>query len=329
MTDRSVHRYGDHPAQVAELFRPTAEPCGIAVVLHGGFWRAAYDRHLTDDLCESLAAGGWAAWNLEYRRIAGGGGGWPNTFLDVAAGIDHLARLDTFEGQALGGAPESLDAGDAAGTLARGEAGNMSDRDTAEGLAPRPVPKAVGVRPSDPPAGGQPRLAPVKADAAAVRAQSPRRTWVVTIGHSAGGHLALWAAARHLLPAGAPGADPGVRVTHAISQAGVVDLAEAARLRLSHDAAAELVGASRDAEPERWRLASPAALLPLGVPQLLVHGARDDIVPAAMSEDYAWRARELGDAAAAVVLPGVGHFEHLDHRAAAWLVVRDWLDGLA
>jgi acetyl esterase/lipase len=59
----------------------------VAVVIHGGFWRDAYDRSLMDALCEDLAGAGWTAWNLEYRRL-GEGGGWPETFDDVAAGID-------------------------------------------------------------------------------------------------------------------------------------------------------------------------------------------------------------------------------------------------
>jgi acetyl esterase/lipase len=296
MIERSVHRYGDHPAQVAELFRPAGSPAGLAVVIHGGFWRAAYDRQLMDDLCLDLAAAGWAAWNLEYRRTAGGGGGWPATFEDVAAGIDHLAGLGTSQGQALGGVVASQGAGSQAGvpaSTAGTDAGDLAKRDTPEGLA--------------------------------LGHELPGQGLIVAIGHSAGGHLALWAAVRARLPAGAPGGVPAVRITHAVSQAGVVDLAEAARLRLSHDAATELVGAPPDGDPERWRLASPAALLPLGVPQLLVHGARDDIVPAAMSEAYAQRARELGDDAEAVVLPAVGHFEHLDPTSSAWRVVRDWL----
>jgi acetyl esterase/lipase len=61
-------------------------------VLHGGFWRERYDRSLMDALCADLAGRGWAAWNLEYRRI-GGRGGWPATFEDVSAGIEFLADL--------------------------------------------------------------------------------------------------------------------------------------------------------------------------------------------------------------------------------------------
>jgi acetyl esterase/lipase len=242
---RDVHRYGDHPAQVAELFAPAGEPRGVAVVIHGGFWRAQYDRHLMDGLCRDLAGAGWVAWNLEYRRL-GDGGGWRATFDDVAAGIAAL---------------------------------------------------------------GEPRVPGTEVGASGARHAGR----LVTIGHSAGGHLALWAAAQ------------GLGVTHAVSQAGVVDLAEAIRLKLSRSAARELLG--DDPNGERLRRASPAELLPLGVPQLLVHGARDDIVPAAMSEAYAARARELGDPVETAILP-CGHFEHIDPRSQAWRVARDWLDAL-
>jgi acetyl esterase/lipase len=218
---RALHRYGDDPAQVVELHAAAADRVGTAVVLHGGFWRAAYDRHLMDDLCQDLAGAGWDAWNVEYRRL-GGGGGWPATFDDVTAALD------------LVGAP------------------------------------------------------------------------AVTIGHSAGGHLALWAA-------GHP------NVVRAVAQAGVVDLEEAIRLGLGRGVARDLLG---DGEPA-W--CSPAARLPLGIPQLLVHGLDDDTVPASMSVSYAERARAAGDAVDTAILPGVGHYEHLDPRSAAWAAVRAWM----
>jgi acetyl esterase/lipase len=218
----AARSYGPHPSQVAELFAPEGEPHGVAVLLHGGFWRARYDRHLMDDLCRDLAARGWAAWNLEYRRL-GDEGGWPATFDDVEAGIRACDKVS--------------------------------------------------------------------------------QASMVAIGHSAGGHLALWAAARGL-------------VTHAVSQAGVVDLEEAARLRLSNGVVSELV------PPEVYPLTSPAAMLPLGVPHLLVHGEEDDTVPVQMSRSYAEAA---GDEATLVTLPGVGHFEHLDPSSAAWQAVIEWL----
>ncbi len=192
-----------------------------------------------DELCEDLARAGLPAWNLEYRRLPAGG--WPETFNDVAAGIDAVAEL-----------------------------GVDSSR-------------------------------------------------VVTIGHSAGGHLALWAAAR-------PGTEPRVPVTHVVSQAGVADLREAARLELSAGVVRELLGGTPDTVPERYATASPAELLPLGVPQLLVHGGRDRTVPASISRDYAERAIAAGDDIELVVDPRSGHFEHLDPSSNLWRAVRDWLE---
>jgi acetyl esterase/lipase len=64
-------------------------------VLHGGHWRAKYGKIVCRPLCLDLVRRGWAAWNVEYRRIGRGqGGGWPATFDDVAAAIDHLTTLE-------------------------------------------------------------------------------------------------------------------------------------------------------------------------------------------------------------------------------------------
>jgi acetyl esterase/lipase len=223
----------------------------VAVLLHGGFWRARYDLRLEDPLVADLTERGWATWNLEYRRLGlWSRGGWPATFEDIAAGIDHLGRLD-----------EPLD-------LAR----------------------------------------------------------VVAIGHSAGGQLALWAAARHRLPAGAPGAEPGVRPAAAVAQAGVVDLREAARLGLSGHAAAKLLGGPPTRWPRRYDLASPLERLPLGLPHLLVHGDADDVVPIALARSYADRAGYAGDPCQLVELGGCGHYEHLDPTSRAWTAVVGWLE---
>ncbi len=91
---RSTHPYGSDPSQLGELFLPSGTgPFAVVVVVHGGYWKAQYDRSLMTDLCLDLAAHGLAAWNLEYRRV-GSGGGWPATLLDVAAGVDLLADLE-------------------------------------------------------------------------------------------------------------------------------------------------------------------------------------------------------------------------------------------
>jgi acetyl esterase/lipase len=247
-----TYEYGARRDQFGELTPPpSAAPWPVAVLLHGGFWRARYDLRLEDQLVRDLTERGWAAWNLEYRRLGRlSRGGWPATLEDVAAGIDQLGRID-----------EPLD-------LAR----------------------------------------------------------VVAIGHSAGGQLALWAAARRGLPAGAPGAEPSVRPAAAISQAGVVDLREAARLGLSRHAAATLLGGPPTKCPERYDVASPLERLPLGLPHLLVHGDADDVVPITLARSYADRASHAGDACELVELAGCGHYEHLDPSSRAWATVVRWLE---
>ncbi len=86
--------YGADASQYGELYRGVGDRRpGTVVVIHGGFWRSQYDLSLGAPLAQDLAGRGWTSWNLEYRRV-GGGGGWPQTLDDVAAGIDHLATLD-------------------------------------------------------------------------------------------------------------------------------------------------------------------------------------------------------------------------------------------
>ena len=87
-------RYGDDPAQFGELSLPRrARHAGTIVIIHGGFWRSRYDLALGRPLAADLAAHGYPAWNVEYRRV-GNGGGWPMTADDIGAAIDRLAGLD-------------------------------------------------------------------------------------------------------------------------------------------------------------------------------------------------------------------------------------------
>jgi acetyl esterase/lipase len=146
---------------------------------------------------------------------------------------------------------------------------------------------------------------------------------VVTCGHSAGGHLALWAAARHKLAAGSPGASPRVRAVAAIAQAAVCDLERAWRDDLGDGAVEGLLGPLPEAR-ERYAAASPASLAPLGIPQLLVHGTEDDIVPMRESRDQAAR----DPAAELVELGGADHFDVVDVEHGGWRVVTDRLRSL-
>ena len=194
-----------------------AGAAGVVMFLHGGFWRAAWDRTHAGPLAVGLAEAGFTVCLPEYRRT-GGGGGWPATFDDIAAAIDTL--------------PDRL--GDSPG--------------------------------------------------------------VVLAGHSAGGHLSLWAAARHRLPAGTPWRTAGpAPIRGVVALAAVSDLTACADEGLGGGAAAALMGGSPAAEPDRYARADPARLLPIGVPVWLLHGDRDDRVPAPMSRSFAARARAAGD----------------------------------
>lgn len=231
-----THEYGPGPDHVAELRLPSSDsPHPVVVVVHGGFWRSRFTRSSTRALAVDLTTKGYATWNIEYRRV-GGGGGVPSTLDDVAAAIRHLSALD---------AP--LD----------------------------PGPPAV-------------------------------------VGHSAGGHLALWAGG-------------GGLVSAAISLAGVCDLTSAANAGIGDGAATEFVGGTPEERPDAYDLADPARRLPTGVPTLLVHGDADDRVPVQQSREHAARAAAAGDECRLLELPGVGHFEVIDPRSAAWAAAAEQL----
>jgi pimeloyl-ACP methyl ester carboxylesterase len=123
----------------------------------------------------------------------------------------------------------------------------------------------------------------------------------LAIGHSAGGHLVLWAAGTG-------------RIEKAVSLAGVTDLARAAREGIGASAAVEFAG------PEPPAHADPMRRLPLHVPVLLAHGTEDDRVPFDYSRAFAQAA-----GAELLELPGAGHFELIDPRTPEWAAVVDRL----
>jgi acetyl esterase/lipase len=238
--------YGDHSDQVANLHLPVGQgPFPVVVLLHGGFWRSGWDRTLMTPLARDLAERGIAAWNVEYRRVGQEGGGWPGTLLDVAAAVDHLARVDEID-----------------------------------------------------------------------------VTRVVACGHSAGGHLALWLAGRHRLPADAPGAEAAVRLRAVLAQAAVADLAGGWNDGFGRDEMRGLLGGPPADVPDRYRIADPIGLLPLGVPQILVHGSLDDVVPLSQSRAYA---RATGSESELLEFDGADHFDVIEPTHGAWQVVVDRL----
>lgn len=249
-TTRLVETYGDGPLQQGEWWLPPGAGQQAAlpavVLVHGGYWGPSYDRRLEDAVSADLAAAGLVVWNLDY---AASDAPWPQTFLDVAAGYDHLLR------------------GSHAGLV------------------------------------------------------DPAR--VAVVGHSAGGHLALWLAGRSRLPAGAPGAG-GVAPALAVAQAPVAALVDAARLGLGDGAAAELVDGAPDDVPERYATADPVAMVPTGVRTVCLHSETDEVVPLAQSQSYVDVARAAGDDATLRLVTG-DHFAHLDPRSPALAALREEL----
>ena len=155
---------------------------------------------------------------------------------------------------------------------------------------------------------------------------------VSILGHSAGGHLALWAAGRDKLPAGAPGAlggPPAIHLRQVISQAGVCDLAGGYRMWHGGPVKA-LMGGGPEQVPERYAIADPLAQVPLEMPVLLVHGIQDETVSVKLSRHYERAALAAGGTVELVEIEGVAgrHRAHIDPKGAAWAAVTHWLDGV-
>ena len=147
---------------------------------------------------------------------------------------------------------------------------------------------------------------------------------VITIGHSAGGHLALWLLGAHCMQGGSPlWVEQKVHLKGGVSLAGVVDLRRAWDLHLSKGVVGDFLGGSPDDVPERYAEASPIELLPLGVPQILLHGTEDENVPYEISERYYRAAQSLHDPADLVTLPGAAHFELIDPKSKEFASVRE------
>ena len=139
------------------------------------------------------------------------------------------------------------------------------------------------------------------------------------LGHSAGGHLALWLAGSHRITKGsALHVDQRQAVTKAISLAGVSDLRLAWKQKLGHGVVPRLMGGTPSEYPEKYDAGSPIELLPTGASQTLIHGTNDDIVPVSQTEAYIEKAERLGDWPTLVKLNGVGHFELIDPESDAW-----------
>jgi len=144
---------------------------------------------------------------------------------------------------------------------------------------------------------------------------------VISIGHSAGGHLALWLAGRARIPAGSPLAlgDP-LPLRGAVALAGIADLADFRTYQQNScgNVVDGLMGGDPMQVPDRYAAGSPVALFPLGVPQVQVVGTLDRVMPERAREAHAAAARASGDAVRLEVIEGAGHHELMSPRTAAW-----------
>jgi len=143
---------------------------------------------------------------------------------------------------------------------------------------------------------------------------------IVLLGHSAGGHLALWAAARHQLPASSELFTPEpLPVRGVVSLAGISDLRTySAGTGTCNQSALALMGGTPEDHPDRYDAASPLELLPSGVHQRILHGSLDAIVPVSQSRLHATKARNAGDDAQLWLIPTAGHFELIVPEPPAW-----------
>jgi acetyl esterase/lipase len=146
---------------------------------------------------------------------------------------------------------------------------------------------------------------------------------IVVTGHSAGGHIAAWLAAkqshRELDVFG-----PTPALIGAVPVAGAIDLLSCSEMGIADSVGIpvhDFLGLPADV-PERYGLASPAELLPTGIPVICIHGDDDAIVPIVISERYVGRAQQAGDDATLVSLKGVEHFAPFDPNTAAGAAVR-------
>jgi acetyl esterase/lipase len=328
--------YGEHPSQFIDVYTPAgAGPHPVVVLIHGGFWRLPWGRDLMSGLASDLVGRGFAAVNVEYRRLGEDGGGWPGTCEDVVSALSVLAGKRG-EVDAVGmGTADAVDAVNVANAV--DTAGGVDAVDTVDGVDRGNEAKRMVAADSGAAAAADPGAAAgVDAGTGTGTGTGPEPDSdrdpdaetgpdlgldlgrVGLVGHSAGGHLALWAAKHAPFP---------VRVV--VSQSGVLDLRAAARDRLDGGADGRLPAAvdfvGGEAGDVRfdaaYSLASPIELLPLGadVHQFVLHGDADNRVPFQQSVDYVAAAEAAGDSVELAAFAGMGHFEVIDAAHESWL----------
>ena len=247
--------YGAEPLQFGELHLPPGPgPFPVVAMIHGGCWPSDYDYAHTRSLAVAIRDAGFAVWNIEYPRVGNPGGGWPGTFLDVAAGTDYLRKLSQDY-------PLDLDQ-------------------------------------------------------------------VVAVGHSSGGHLAVWLAVRpKLTPESDLYSSDPLPLKGVLAMAPALEIEFVDRAHWCGDVVNGLMGGSPEEVPERYRDATPNAHIPLGVTHTIVTGNYDGIE--LLGKAYYYTAVAAGDKEVRLVeAPESGHFEMIDPKTSTWPLVLDALRSL-
>ncbi|MCW6003019.1 alpha/beta hydrolase [Micromonospora sp. CPCC 205371] len=285
-------RYGQHPDQIADVRLPpngSGRTFPLVVVVHGGFWRAQWDRAHIGPLAAALARLGYPVAQLEYRRTGQPGGGWPGTFADIVAAVGALPGLMALDG------PPILLGHSAGGHLALWYSAVAALGPALPGLSDAPTKSVRGAREGN-----------------ALEAPGPARAERAPASAASG-------------PAGAPTRAP---VRGVVALAPVADLAEAYRLDLDGGAVAALLGGGPSDVPDRYAEADPSGRLPGTARTVIVHGALDRNVPIEMSRRYAAMARQIGAPVTLHELPESEHFALIDPESAAWPAVTAGLHSL-
>jgi len=149
---------------------------------------------------------------------------------------------------------------------------------------------------------------------------------IVVLGHSAGGHLAMWAAARARLPKESPlYVDNPLQVRGVINLAGTMDMTDNIKnmeAGCRDKVVTGMLGGTPQEVPERYAQVSVMSLVPLGVPQILIWGEYEEFVPLPLAQKYVNMATRAGDTARINIVPGVGHFDLASPFTKSWPVLR-------
>lgn len=241
--------YGKHRLQLVDVWKPEGqEPVPAILMIHGGCWQTEIaERDIMNWIADDLRRHGVGVWNIEYRGVDEGGG-YPNTYLDVAQAAD-LFR----------------------------------DRAADYGFQTKKM---------------------------------------IVIGHSAGGHLALWLANRPKIPASEVirGSTP-IHIDVAISQGGLPDL-QAASGRDGHPCGTDAPFAMMGAERRLTKVTSPPEMLPGDARQILFHNSLDRIAPPKFAQAYIDAVRPNNVDVKLIETPAEGHVELVAPDSKSWVQQR-------